>query len=136
LLLPVRSPPPTVEHSATLHRTVSSRVKGKPVQLTWCPKVRNWARRTKCVAYGFVFLAIIRCNLLFICLVDGICGLHRLAYYVVLFVSLLFLLPFPSFWPARTRSLGSPAPAPHHKPPSNCSYFFLDGGQRFHPRGR
>jgi hypothetical protein len=83
------------------------------------------------IVYVSVFLASIRCNLVVISLVDGICG--RWLSCVLRSPLLSLTLPLAG---RHEPALGNTAPAPHIKPPPNCRYFFPDGGQRFHPRGR
>jgi len=92
---------------------------------------RYGARRHEYFAYGFVFLANFRCNLVFICLFDGICGQQPSCLLRCPFRFLMFLLAG-----GPELAVGSPAPAPHHNRPPNCRNFLLDSEQRFHPRGR
>jgi len=58
---------------------------------------RYGARRHEYFAYGFVFLANIRCNLVFICLVNGICGQQPSCLLRCPFRFLTFPLAVPLF---------------------------------------
>jgi len=95
------------------------------------PEFRNGARRPGYVAYVFVFFASIRCNLVVICLVDGICGQQPCCVLRCPFRFLTFPLAGKS-----EPSLGSPSPAQHHIRPTNCKNFLPDGEKRFHARVR
>jgi len=84
--------------------------------------VLSFLRVSAVIWYVFVLLTALAANSL-------------RAYCAVLFVS--------SHLPSRSAlhggpklSLGSPAPAQHHKRPPNCRNFLLNCGQRFLPRGR
>ena len=135
LLLPERSIPPTAEHNATLHRTEPSRGKEKPVRLTGAWKSGMGLGGSEYAPCGFVFLDSISCNLVFICVVDGIFGQRPSCVLRWPFHFNTFPLPVRSSSQARL-AVGSPAPAQHHKRPPNCRNFLLDVEKCFHPRGR